>query len=221
MLDTVRRWLAWGNPLPGWSELSAWSRRGGWTLKRTPARDGWVMDRHAGHPGWRIEWGPAQRSFMSGHELRIRLETPRLPETLQALVLDRPLLARLDREVYQQIIDSVRTRLDGETPEEMRWLAMHAKLSPNQMGAPLRDRYGGLCSEPEWLAAWLLGPAREALGRHAEAMPAEAVAAQPFLLRLARGQMVLRQSAPVPGARMVQACIDVAAAVDETLGPPR
>jgi hypothetical protein len=221
MLDAIRRWLSWGNSMPSWPELAAWARAHGWSLKRTIAHDGWVMDHEPGDPGWRIEWGPAQRGFMSSHELRIRLQTPRLPEDLQALVLDRPLLARLDREVYQQITDGVQTRLDEETPEEMRWLAMHTKLSPNQMGVPLRDRYGGLCSEPEWLSAWLAGPVAEALKRRADAMPVEAVSAEPFALRLARGQMVLRQAAPVLAMRTFTACVEVARAVDATLGAPR
>jgi hypothetical protein len=221
MLDAIRRWLSWGNSMPSWPQLAAWARESGWSLKRTIAHDGWVMDHEPGHAGWRVEWGPAQRGFMSSHELRIRLETPRLPESMQALVLDRPLLARLDREVYQQITDSVQTRLDEETPEEMRWLAMHAKLSPNEMGVALRDRYGGLCSEPEWLSAWLAGPVSEALKKRADAMPVEAVSAEPFALRLARGQMVLRQAAPALAMRAFTACMAVAEAVDATLGPER
>ena len=32
------------------------------------------MDHNPRHAGWRIEWGPAQRSFMSSHEFRIRFE---------------------------------------------------------------------------------------------------------------------------------------------------
>src|ERR1700710_1869879 len=101
MLDAVRRWLRWGDLIPSWTELSAWAAEHRWTLKRTIAHDGWVMNHNAQHPGWRIEWGPAQRSFMSSHELRIRMELARTPD-VQALVLNRPLLARLDREVYQQ-----------------------------------------------------------------------------------------------------------------------
>ncbi|MGN6529285.1 MAG: hypothetical protein ACTHL8_23075 [Burkholderiaceae bacterium] len=207
--------------MPSWPQLATWARENGWSLKRTIAHDGWVMDHEPGHPGWRVEWGPAQRGFMSSHELRIRLETPRLPENMQALVLDRPLLARLDREVYQQITDSVQTRLDEETPEEMRWLAMHAKLSPNQMGVPLRDRYGGLCSEPEWLSQWLAGPVSAALKKRADVMPVEAVSAEPFALRLARGQMVLRQAAPALAMPAFAASMAVAEAVDATLGAAR
>ncbi len=211
MLDTVRRWLTGGNGLPAWSEFSAWAREHRWALKRAMTMDGWVMEDSVRHPGWRIEWGPSQRSFMSSHEFRIRIELDPTPE-VQALVLDRQLLARLDRELYQQFTDSVQTRLDDETPEEMRWLAMHAKLSPNAMGVALRDRYGAIGDEPEWIERWLAGPLAEALKKRADALPVEAVSAEPFVLRLARGQIVIRQAASHPRAATLQACYEVAEA---------
>ncbi len=174
------------------------------------------MDHNPRHAGWRIEWGPSQRSFMSSHEFRIRFEVA-LNSDVQALVLDRPLLARLDHEVYAQFTDSVKTRLDEETPEEMRWLAMHAKLSPNQMGVPLRDRYGAISNDTLWVSRWLAGPIAAALKQRADVMPIEAVAAEPFLLRLSRGQVVIRQSASVPRVQVLESCIAVAQAVDEAL----
>ena len=180
------------------------------------AHDGWVMDHHPEHPNWRIEWGPAQRSFMSSHEFRIRFEVAQNSD-VQALVLDRPLLARLDREVYAQITDHVQTRLDEETSEEMRWLAMYMKLSPNQMGVPLRDRYGAIGSDTEWVSRWLAGPIADALKKRADELPLEAVSAEPFMLRLARGQVVLRQSASRPDVATLARCIQVATAVDTAL----
>ena len=218
MLDAVRRWFRWGDSIPNWAELSAWAAEHHWTLKRTMSHDGWVMNHNARYPAWRIEWGPAQRSFMGSRELRVRLDLPLAPD-VQALVLDRPLLSRLDHEVYQQFTDNVQTRLDEETPEEMRWLAMHPKLSPNQMGVPLRDRYGGLGNDPEWVSRWLDGPLSDALKRRADVTPVEAVSSEPFILRLSRGQMVLRQSAKVPSVRVLETCLDVAAAAEAALAP--
>jgi hypothetical protein len=216
MLDAVRRWLSLGGSLPGWIEFSRWADANQWTLKRTITHDGWAMNDNPDHPGWRIEWGPAQRRFMSSHEFRIRFEVAQNSD-VQALVLDQPLLARLDREVYEQITDHVQTRLDEETPEEMRWLAMHPKLSPNQMGVALRDRYGAIGSDTEWVSRWLGGPISDALKARAAEMPLEAVSAEPFMLRLARGQVVLRQSASRPTTALLERCIGVAAAVDVAL----
>ena len=216
MLDAVRRWLRLGGTPANWAEFVAWARDHDWTLKRTIAHDGWAMDHNPAHAGWRIEWGPAQRSFMSSHEFRIRFEVAQNSD-VQALVLDRPLLARLDREVYAQFTDNVQTRLDEETPEEMRWLAMHAKLSPNQMGVPLRDRYGAISNDTGWTSHWLAGTIADALKARADAMPVEAVSAEPFLLRLSRGQVVLRQAAATPRVPVLETCVAVAAAVDAAL----
>ena len=216
MLDAVRRWFTWGGSLPAWEEFDAWARAHHWSLKRTITHDGWAMDHNPRHAGWRIEWGPAQRSFMSSHEFRIRFEVAQNSD-VQALVLDRPLLARLDREVYQQFTDNVQTRLDEETPEEMRWLAMHAKLTPNQMGVPLRDRYGAISNDAPWVSRWLAGPLASVLKQRADAMPIEAVAAEPFILRLARGQVVIRQSASTPRVSALETCVAVAAAAEEAL----
>lgn len=216
MLDAVRRWFTRGRELPAWAEFDAWARDHHWTLKRTISHDGWAMDHNPRHAGWRIEWGPAQRRFMSSHEFRIRFEVAQNSD-VQALVLDRPLLARLDHEVYAQFTDNVKTRLDEETPEEMRWLAMHAKLSPNQMGVALRDRYGAISNDTPWLARWLVGGVAAALKQRAEAMPIEAVSAEPFILRLARGQVVIRQSASVPRVKVLETCVAVAQAVEDAL----
>ena len=205
-----------GGALPNWADFVAWARDHDWTLKRTIAHDGWAMDHNPAHAGWRIEWGPAQRRFMTSHEFRIRFEVAQLSD-VQALVLDRPLLARLDREVYEQITDNVQTRLDEETPEEMRWLAMHTKLSPNQMGVSLRDRYGAISNDTAWVERWLAGPVADALKQRADAMPVEAVATEPFLLRLSRGQVVIRQAAPTPRVDALQTCVAVAEAVDAAL----
>jgi len=216
MLEAVRRWLTAAGALPNWTEFVAWAHEHDWTLKRTISHDGWAMDHNPAHAGWRIEWGPAQRGFMSSHEFRIRFEVAQLSD-VQALVLDRPLLARLDREVYAQFTDNVQTRLDEETPEEMRWLAMHTKLSPNQMGVPLRDRYGAISNDTLWVERWLAGPIANALKQRADAMPIEAVAAEPFLLRLSRGQVVIRQAAATPTVKVLQMCVAVAEAVDAAL----
>ena len=216
MLEAVRRWLTLGGALPNWAEFVAWARDNHWTLKRTISHDGWAMDHNPAHAGWRIEWGPAQRSFMSSHEFRIRFEVAQNSE-VQALVLDRPLLARLDHEVYAQFTDNVQTRLDEETPEEMRWLAMHAKLSPNQMGVPLRDRYGAISNDTAWVSRWLAGSIADALKKRADTMPIEAVSAEPFILRLSRGQVVIRQAAATPRVQVLQTCIAVAEAAEEAL----
>ena len=47
--------------------------------------DGFVIDGQLDGTPWRIEWGPPQRTYIDGHELRLRMELG-LPPDLQMLV---------------------------------------------------------------------------------------------------------------------------------------
>lgn len=181
-------------------------------MRRTIAHDGWVMSLPT-NPDWRVEWGPSQRSFMSAHELRVRIEAPNIVEA-QALVLDRPLLARMDHEVYQQFTDSVQTRYDDQLPEEMRWLAMHARLGTSELG-PLRERYGALGHDAPWVSKWLSGEFAGALLRRAGKVPVDAASAEPLMVRLSFGKLVLRQAAENPTVEALETLLDVARAADE------
>jgi hypothetical protein len=220
MLDAMREWFGRSGTPPAWQDFVGWARDNQWVLKRPASRDGWAMEQRARHPGWRIEWGPSQRAFMGSHEFRLRVDLPQLPD-LQALVLDKPLLTRLDREVYQQFTDNVQTRFDDETPEEMRWLAMHAKLTPVQLGDVLRDRYGAIADDADWLAGRLAGPLADTLARRADATPLDAVSGEPFMLRLTRGQLLIRQGSPKPTVAVLQSCVDIALAGERVLARKR
>ncbi len=211
ILESLRRWWGGGNDLPNWSALAGWAKAHKWSARRTMAHDGWVMTSGA-HPLWRIEWGPSQRSFMSNHELRVRIEAPHITEA-QAMVLDRPLLARMDHEVYQQFTDSVQTRYDDQLPEEMRWLSIHARLGSQDL-AGLRERYGAVGHEIPWAAAWLKGGLADALKRRAARIPVDAASSEPLMVRVARGKLVLRQAAENPGVEALEILVDVAQAAE-------
>jgi len=214
ILDALRRWLTRAENLPHWEGFVAWAREHRWTLKRSSSQDGWAMDDSDALPGWRIEWGPSQRVFMSAHELRIRLDLPQCPDA-QVLVMDRPLFARMDHEVYQQVTDAVQTRIDDQMPEEMRWLAMHAKLGSSALG-PLRERYGAVADDPAFGARWVAGPLADALLARAALVSAEASSSQPLMLRLARGTLLLRQGAENPDVPLLEACMQIALAAQES-----
>lgn len=210
-LEPLRRLFGSGPDLPGWQAIAPWARAHHWSMRRTMTHDGWVMS-HDSLPDWRVEWGPSQRSFMSAHELRVRVEMPQVTEAA-ALVLDRPLLARMDHEVYQQFTDSVQTRYDNELPEEMRWLAMHARLGAADLG-PLRERYGALGHEAAWAVQWLAGDLSAALLRRASRVTVESASAEPLMIRVSRGRLVLRQGAEHPDVATLETLLDVARAAD-------
>jgi len=213
MMDGVRRWFTRGETLPRWEEFAVWARERHWSHKRTSSHDGWAMTHNDDLPGWRIEWGPSQRAFMSAHEFRVRIDVGRWPDA-QVLVLDRPLFARMDHEVYQQFTDSVQTRWDDQMPEEMRWLAMHSKLGGNELGV-LRERYGAVAHDVAFAQRWLAGPLTEALKSRAEHLNADETSGESMMLRLFRGQVVIRQGAEKPTVAQLEGCVQVALAAQE------
>jgi len=197
MLDTIKRWL--GNApvqVPGWSELSSWSRSQQWTLRAVREPEGFVVEGRSSDTAWRLEWGPSQRSYIQGAELRIRAELA-VPRELQALVLNRELMEAMEKTVFEQYVEGVQTRIDTTTPPEMRWLVMFPKLSTTELKS-LRDNYGALSSFKPWLQQWLGGR----LAPELAALPTSAD--RPLVLMIARRRLCLRAALPQPDAAGLQ-----------------
>ena len=191
MLDSIKRWLGSASPqIPGWSELSAWSRARQHTLRAVREPEGFVVDGRSGSTAWRLEWGPSQRSYIEGPELRVRAELA-VPRELQALVLDRELMESMEKTVFDQYVEGVQTRIDTTTPPEMRWLVMFPKLSGGELKS-LRDGWGALSSFKPWLQQWLAGSLAPALA--ALPTPAE----RPLVLMIARRRLCLRTALARP-----------------------
>jgi hypothetical protein len=185
MLDSIKRWLG-AAPLniPGWHEVSGWARAQQFVLRPVREPEGFVVDGRFGELPWRLEWGPSQRSYIEGAELRLRVELP-LPRELQALVLNRELMESMEKAVFEQYVEGVQTRIDTTTPPEMRWLVMFPKLSATELRS-LRDGYGALASSKPWLLQWLAGGLTPQLA----ALPSDAD--RPLVLMIARRRLSLR-----------------------------
>ncbi len=85
-----------------------------------------------------------------------------LSPDLQVVVMNRPLQEAMEKAVFEQYVEGVQTRIDNQTPPEMRWLVMFPKLAGNDMPL-LRDNYVALSSMKGWLKLWLEGPLTQAL----------------------------------------------------------
>lgn len=204
--------------VPGWPALAAAGRARGWEFRLTHERDGFALDAPAGAAHWRLEWGPAQRAYLGGHELRLRGDTGIDPMS-HALLMPRGLLTSLENAIYQQFTEGVMTRLDDQTPEEVRWLAMSERLTANDMGS-LNTRFAAVSNVAGWMADWLrtgLGPSLlEWSGAGAAESPGSAVPTAPVHLTpvpmslvLRRGQLVLRVAMPKPDITSVVAAISL------------
>jgi hypothetical protein len=198
MLDSIKRWLEPARAqLPGWPELSGWARSRQWSLRPVREAEGFVLDGRGDAGAWRLEWGPSQRSYIQGTELRIRAELG-LPRELQALVLNRELMAAMETAVFDQYVEGVQTRIDSDTPPEMRWLVMFPRLSGAELRT-LRDGWGALASFKPWLLQWLSGALTPALAALPTAQD------RPLVLMVARGRLSLRTALATPDPVALQA----------------
>ena len=195
MLDSLKRWLGSGPAeVHGHADLAAWAQSRQWTLRGVREIDGFVIDGQAGTTPWRLEWGPSQRPYVTGQELRIRADLD-VPRDLQALILNRELMESMEKAVFDQYVEGVQTRIDTTTPPEMRWLVMFPKLSGAELRS-LRDGYSAIASIKPWLQQWLAGSLSPALA----ALPSSVE--RPLVLMVGRRRLSLRTAlaqADVPG----------------------
>lgn len=202
MLDSFKRWFgAAPVQIPGWHDLSAWARHRQWTLRPVREPEGFVVEGRAGGTPWRLEWGPSQRAYIPGAELRLRAELD-VPRELQALLLNRELMDAMEKAVFDQYVEGVQTRIDTSTPPEMRWLVMFQKLSGSELKS-LRDGWGALSSYKPWLQQWLAGSLTPALA----ALPT--AAERPLVLMIARRRLCLRTLLPQPDPASLEAWLNL------------
>ena len=204
MLDSFKRLFAKQGIERDLSSVSAWAQRRGYRFKRVRGEDGFVVDGALEGRPWRLEWGPPQRDYIVGHELRLRMELA-LPSDMQMLLLARPLMDSLERRTYELFTDSVQTQIGSTTPEEMRWLVMFPKLNLNAM-KPLRERLGGAASTPATGTAWVEGPLAHLL----EAALDNLLAGDPpFVLMTLRSRAYLRLQLIAPTSDAIATAIAI------------
>ncbi len=190
MRNPFRHLFARGPEAAQAAALQRWAADHGYAFRKVRDADGCVVEGQLGTQGWRLEWGQSQRSYISGCELRLMAELG-LPHNLMALVLNRVLMAAMEKEVYEQYVNDVQTRIDTDTPAEMRWLVMYGKLSNADLGT-LKDRFGVVGSLQPWLLQWLSPALREALAGTIEHVRSD----QPVVLTISRGRLTLRTAMP-------------------------
>ena len=188
MLESFKRlFAAKAEPAPTWPEVEAWARREGLPFRRVREGEGFVIEGRLDDLPWRLEWGPPQRSYIAGRELRMRMELD-LPGDLQMLLLAKPLMDQLERQTYESFTEGLQTQIDTATPEEMRWLVMFPKVNLNAHRA-LRARFGAVSALPSAVQSWLEGPLAQQLER---ALAGTLQFDPPFVLMTLRGRAYLR-----------------------------
>jgi hypothetical protein len=193
MLDGLKRLFsgAPGTDEAGhdWEGLVPWAQQRQYGF-RVVQNEGFVVDGRLGATPWRLEWGPSQRPYIEGQELRIRAELGLSPE-LQVVVMNVALAEKMEKDVFEQYVEGVQTRIDNQTPPEMRWLVMFPKLADKELGE-LAGRYAALSSVKSWLVPWLAGPLAQSLA----ALRVEP--SVPMVLMIGRGRLMLRTALAEP-----------------------
>jgi hypothetical protein len=186
MLEGLKRWFGSGKSESrfGLDEFASWATARQYVLRQPREGEGLIVDGRQGSHPWRLEWGPSQRPYVDGSELRIRADVA-VSSDLQVLVLNRALQESMEKAVFEQYVEGVQTRIDNQTPPEMRWLVMFQKLGGTELGR-LRERYAAVGSNKPWLMHWLEGGLTQAL------MTVSVEEATPLVLMIGRGRLTLR-----------------------------
>jgi hypothetical protein len=186
MLAIIKRWWSAATPKAGLEGVEQWARAHNASWRRVRDDDGFVVDgAHRGVP-WRVEWGPSHRPYIAGSELRFIAELG-LHRDLQLMVLNRSLMLSSEAKVYDEYVQGVQTRIDTQTPTEIRWLVMYSKLSASELRS-LGVRFGAVASVKPWLLQWLSGPLSDALLDTARNLSET----DAFVLSIARGRLSMR-----------------------------
>jgi hypothetical protein len=192
MLRKLKRWWSAAAPKPGLQGIDHWAQSKRASFRRVRDDEGFVIDGAHGSVSWRIEWGPSQRPYIAGSEVRFMAELG-LHRDIQVLVLNRLLMEASEAKVYNEYIEGVQTRVDTQTPTEIRWLVMYSKLSASEL-RNLGVRFGAVSSVKPWLLRWLSGPLSQALLDAARGLPE----ADAFVLSVGRGRVSMRLGLQAP-----------------------
>ena len=168
-------------------EIAGWAKQRGLTFKRERDGHGFVVDGALDGRPWRLEWGPPQRPYIAGHELRIRMNLG-LPPDLQMMLMSLALKEALEKQAFDQLTQTNQTQINDATPEELRWLAMFPKIAFGGSRV-LRASFGGVASLPHEGTAWIEGTLAQMLERAAGTLLSRS---PPFVLMTLRGKLYLR-----------------------------
>ncbi len=204
MLGALKRLFAGQPPGPDLVAVVEWAKRRGHGFKRARDDSGFVIDGTLEGKPWRLEWGPPQRAYIAGRELRMRMELG-LSADAQMLLLSRPLMESLERQTFDEFTESTQTQIGTSTPEEMRWLVMFPKVSLATLPT-LKAHFGAVASQPAAGLAWIEGPLAHALE---QARSTLLYGDPPFVLMILRNRGYLRVQLADPDPQGIATALDL------------
>jgi hypothetical protein len=183
VVKQVKHWLVTRANAARWRPIQDWAEARGAQFTSTREGTGFLIEQPKASPGpLRIEWGVSQRSYLPGTELRMRCELGLHPD-LQLMEL--------------------KTRVDTDTPEEMRWLVMFPKFN-HAASQLVRQRYGIVGVTKDLTGAWIDGDLGEVLAQASQDLLPDG---HPFVLMCMRGNLYLRTEMAEADLPKVQALV--------------
>ena len=183
----------------GW--LDAWSQRRGDVVKRVRGDAGVVIEGRYEQHALRREWGPPQREYVQGRELRLRYELG-LPSWLEMLVLSRELAEELESRAFDDLTRDQQTGIETvQMPEEARWLAMFERVPDEALPPGLQDHFVVLGARESLAQCWIDSEVALRLSR---ACTHWLNPDMPLVLMTLRGRLYLRTEAPTLDEAMLE-----------------
>jgi hypothetical protein len=180
--------------------LDRWARSAGLQLQDHERTADFTLSGQLEGKPLRLERTAPSRPYIVGAELRARVVLDTAPEVF-VLVINRTLRDALEHGAYVHYTDGVRTALDANMPEELRWLAMLDEVGWDRGAVPaFWPRYAVVASAREHAQAWLRAELMQALLD----WPQAAGEGPAFMLRLQQGKLYLRMAFAPAGLPMLQ-----------------
>ena len=201
MQNLFMRWFGGPRDAADWGAVADWANAAGHRFTRSRDGSGFIVQPAQAAAGWRVEWGPPQRHYFSSPELRLRGEVGPTGD-LQMLIMTRALMTQLEQQVFEEFTESNLTRMDDQTPEEMRWLVLYPKVPRAELGV-LRERFGALSNVPRAALHWVGPP----LSQQLDASSAWLAVDQPLALVVQRGRLTLRCAQAQPELAALQGAL--------------
>lgn len=204
MLDALKRLISRHPPVAEWTALAQWARDHKMSFKRVRDEEGFVIDGGLASKPWRLEWGPPQRQYIEGQELRLRMDVGLSPD-LQMLVLSQNLFETLESSTFDSFTETTQTVMDNNTPEEMRWLVMFPQATC-KVSKVVRAHFHLVGSSPLEAANWFEGELAQRLESATSGFLKDE---PPFMLMVLRGRVYLRLQLSRPDVASVSQAVAV------------
>lgn len=208
VIKQVKHWMKLRAHASHWKPVADWAAKRGaqFTIEDEDGAEGFsVVEAQNPLGPLLLEWGTPQRDYVQGAELRLRWDL-KLKSDLQVMVIERSLMDQLEGQVFEAYTDTLQTRIDTDTPEEMRWLVMFPRLE-QWSGKVVRQRFGALGASTEMIQEWLAGALSDVLALASQDL---VPAGHPFVMLTQRGNLYLRHQMPEINVEQMQSLLRVA-----------